>query len=69
MCACVDAPCAQRVADEMTTWGHEMALPENKLPKPTDVQLQKMNEIVTGMTDCMTKAMGAGSGSSSGNGP
>lgn len=70
-CACADAACAQRVADDMTKWGQEMAKKYNdaSAPKMTEDQTKQMQQIGMEMGNCMTKAMGAGPPPSTGNNP
>ena len=62
MCECKDKACADKVNDNMTKWGTEMAntVTADKDAKP-DVELaKKETEIMTKYTECMTKAMTAG---------
>jgi hypothetical protein len=82
MCDCKDKACADKVQDDMTKWGTEMA--KNAKPgddKPDPDMVKKSGEIMTKYTECMTKLMtasmsgsgsaaptGSGSGSDSGSG-
>lgn len=60
MCMCKDAACAQRVSDDMTKWGREMAKDDREPPKFTDEETKKFTEIGESMGLCMQKAMGGG---------
>ena len=61
MCQCKDSACAQHVSDEMTKWGQEESRSHDWDDfKPTEEDAKKMADITKRMTDCMTKAMGAG---------
>ncbi len=58
MCECKDTVCANKVNEEMTKWGTEMA----KNAKPGDEKLdpefaKKSGVILTKYTECMTKLM------------
>jgi hypothetical protein len=58
MCQCKDKPCADRVQDDMTKWGTEMA--KNASPdadRPDPDMVKKSGEIMTKYTECMTKLM------------
>jgi hypothetical protein len=60
MCECKDKACADKVQDDMTKWGTEMA----KTAKPADDKpdpemVKKSGEIMTKYTECMTKLMTA----------
>jgi hypothetical protein len=62
MCGCTDKACADRVQDEMTTWGSEAARKSSKWDKPDPAMVKKAGEIMTKYTECMTKLMSAGMG-------
>ena len=65
MCECKDKACADKVNEEMTKWGTEMA--KNAKPgeaeKPDPDLAKKSADIMTKYTECMTKLMMAGAGS------
>ena len=58
MCQCRDATCAQKVGDELTKWGQEMA---KRHPNPpsnmTEQQTKDINAIAEKLGMCMQKAM------------
>jgi hypothetical protein len=64
MCECKDKACADKVNDEYTKWGTEMA----KNAKPEDAKnadaemTKKMTEAATKYTECYTKLAMAGGG-------
>ncbi|HTR54526.1 MAG TPA: hypothetical protein VMJ10_27735 [Kofleriaceae bacterium] len=60
MCTCKDTACAQKVSDEMMKWGQDNARSWDRDVKPTEDETKRMVDITKQMTDCMTKAMGAG---------
>ncbi len=64
MCDCKDKACADKVNEEMTKWGTEMA--KNAKPgdtaKPDPDMAKKSADIMTKYTECMTKNMTAGGG-------
>ena len=60
MCACTDTPCAQRVADAMTTWSQKVATEMGDTPpKLTEEENRRATELGMQMGECMQKAMGA----------
>ena len=61
MCACKDAACAQRVSDEMTRWAQARGRDRDADMRPTDDETKEITDITKQMTDCMMKAMSAGS--------
>jgi hypothetical protein len=61
ICACVDAACVQKVADDMTAWGQEMQKKLGDKPKFTEDQQTQLQQIGQQMGECMTKAMQNGS--------
>jgi hypothetical protein len=64
MCRCVDKACADRVVEDMSRWGTEMAKaasPHNE--RITEEDTRQMAVITEEMTKCMTKAMMQGMGS------
>ena len=60
MCACKDADCAKRVADDMTKWAQQMAQETKEPVKMTEDEMKRATEIGTRMGECMQTAMGAG---------
>ena len=67
MCECKDKACADKVNEEMTKWGTEMA--KNAKPgdaeKPDPDLAKKSADVMTKYTECMTKLMMAGAGGGS----
>jgi len=65
ICACTTSDCARQVSDRMTKWSQEA--PRKNAGKPptkmTDAETKEATEIGTRMSECMVKAMSAGSGS------
>ena len=61
MCLCRDQACAQKVSDDMVKWAQEAGKDQrlNRI-KPTEEQTKELVAITQRMTECMTKAMGAG---------
>jgi hypothetical protein len=71
-CACTNSDCAQRVANDMSKWGQEMAKKYNDkdtAPKMSEQQTKEMQQIGMEMGNCMTKAMGASPPPSTGSNP
>ena len=64
MCDCKDKACADKVNEEMTKWGTEMAKTAGaaKEEKPDPELAKKSADIMTKYTECMTKLMMAGAG-------
>jgi hypothetical protein len=60
MCMCKDSACAQKVSDDMTKWGQDMAKDNRDPPRFTDEDTKKFTEIGETMGLCMQKAMGGG---------
>lgn len=69
MCACADRPCVERITQEMTTWGQEMAASydehTDRPNQPSEAEMKQMTAIAQRMTKCMMDVMtrAAGSGS------
>ena len=63
MCRCRDKACADKVNEEMTKWGTEMAKTAgaSREEKPDPVLARKSADIMTKYTECMTKLMMGGS--------
>jgi hypothetical protein len=59
MCECKDKACADKVQDDMTKWGTEMAKTAKPDDKPDPEMVKKSGEIMTKYTECMTKLMTA----------
>lgn len=59
LCACKDAPCAQKVSDDLTKWSQEIAAKEKEPPKLTEDQQQRAAAIGEAMGKCMQTAMAA----------
>ncbi len=57
MCACADAACAQRVADDMTRWSQEMARDQRPQPKMSEEDVKRAAAIGEEMGQCMQRAM------------
>jgi hypothetical protein len=58
MCACRDKACADRVQDEFTKWGTEMARnAEVDVGAQNDEDTKQIAEAMKSYNDCMTKAM------------
>jgi hypothetical protein len=63
MCDCKDKACADKVNEEMTKWGTEMAKSAGKGDEKPDPEIAKKSaDIMTKYTECMTKLMMAGAG-------
>jgi hypothetical protein len=64
MCDCKDKACADKVNEDMTKWGTEMAKTAGaaKDEKPDPDLAKKSADIMTKYTECMTKLMMAGAG-------
>ena len=61
MCECKDKACADKVNENMTKWGTEMAKTAGKADeKPDPEMVKKSTETMTKYTECMTKIMMAG---------
>jgi hypothetical protein len=62
MCACKDKACADKVNEELTTWGTEMArnAGTDYDERPDPDLARKSADIMTKYTECMTKLMMAG---------
>jgi hypothetical protein len=60
MCKCKDAKCAQDVTDKMAKWAAEQSKGQKEPPKMNEADTKKAQEIGMAMSECMTKAMGAG---------
>jgi len=60
MCACGpgDRPCADKVNEQMTTWGKEMASAHagERSPPISPEDIEVMTKITTRLSECMTKA-------------
>jgi hypothetical protein len=65
MCDCKDKACADKVNEDMSKWGTEMAKTAGaaKDEKPDPDLAKKSADIMTKYTECMTKLMMAGAGS------
>ena len=61
MCKCADKACTDKVTEEMTKWGQDMAKEAGDKPAaPSEDDAKKLASITEEMTKCMTKAMMAG---------
>src|SRR5690349_7638312 len=62
MCNCKDKGCADKVNEEMSKWGTEMAknAGANKDEKPDPDLAKKTADVMGKYTECMTKLMMAG---------
>src|SRR5262249_22752062 len=61
MCGCQDKACADKVMEELTKWGQEMAKdPDAAKDKPDEDTAKKFADITKRLSDCMSKAMGLG---------
>jgi hypothetical protein len=65
MCNCKDKACADQVNEDMTKWGTEMARSStyDYDDRPDPDLARKSADIMTKYTECMTKLMMAGAGS------
>ena len=61
LCRCSDSNCATRVATDLQKWGEQMT-PELRGLTPTPEQQKRLTEVSKRFSDCMLKAMQAGSG-------
>jgi hypothetical protein len=61
MCACKDKACAEKVTADMVKYGEEMAKKQagKAEPKVSEAQKKEMDETMTRLSDCLTKAMGS----------
>ena len=59
MCACKDKKCADKVNDDMTKWGTEMAKNSRPDGRPSQDVIKKSVDVMTKYTECMTKLMTA----------
>jgi hypothetical protein len=64
MCACKDKACADKVNEDMTRWGTEMAkrASYDRDEKPDPEIAKRSADIMTLYVECMTKLMMAGAG-------
>jgi hypothetical protein len=71
MCDCKDKACADKVNEDMTKWGTEMAKTAGaaKDEKPDPDLAKKSADIMTKYTECMTKLMMAGMDKPAGDKP
>ena len=53
MCKCTSKDCVQKVSDQMTAWGTEMAKQPD--PKPTDEQAKQLEAIGQRLGECIQK--------------
>lgn len=61
MCKCADKACADKVTEQMTKWGQDMAKEGgDKAAAISEDDTKKMAAVTEEMTKCMTKAMTAG---------
>jgi hypothetical protein len=61
MCKCADKACADKVTEQMTKWGTDMAKEgADKAGAISEEEIKKMSSITDKMTECMTTAMTAG---------
>ena len=56
MCKCSDAPCAQKVSDDMTKWSQEQSK-NTTAAKMSEADTKKAAEISEELGKCMQKAM------------
>jgi predicted nuclease with TOPRIM domain len=59
MCSCKDQACADKVNEEFTKWGQEMAKSSSPDDMPSPEDSKKMSEMATTYTDCMAKVAAA----------
>jgi hypothetical protein len=71
MCDCKDKACADKVNEDMSKWGTEMAKTAGaaKDEKPDPELAKKSADIMTKYTECMTKLMMAGMDKPAGDKP
>jgi hypothetical protein len=68
LCACKDAPCAQKVSDDMTKWSVELTQKEKDPPQLSEAQQKRAAGLGTEMGNCMQTAMGGAAGGGAGGG-
>jgi hypothetical protein len=61
MCKCADKACADKVQEDMTTWGTDAAKRASKGEPPSPEVVKRSGEIMTRYADCMTRIMLASS--------
>ena len=57
MCDCKDKACADKVNEDMTKWGTEMAKTASYDERPDPDMAKRSADIMTKYVDCMTKLM------------
>jgi hypothetical protein len=57
MCNCKDKACADKVNDDMTRWGQELAKTPGLEGKPDPDMAKKSADVMTKYTECMTKLL------------
>ncbi len=62
MCACKDSACAQKVSEDMTRWGQQMAKEEPDPPKLTEEDTRRFTQLGEALGKCMQAAMAGGGG-------
>jgi hypothetical protein len=69
MCDCKDKACADKVNEDMSKWGTEMAKNAGAAndEKPDPDMAKKSADVMTKYTECMTKLMMAGAGAGTGS--
>ncbi|MCW5807071.1 MAG: hypothetical protein KIT31_32240 [Deltaproteobacteria bacterium] len=58
MCACKDKACSERVQEEFTRWGADMAKKSDREETDADVQ-KKITDVMTRYSECMMKLYGS----------
>jgi hypothetical protein len=56
MCRCGDSACANRLAEDMRTWGQALNRPDDEQP-PTEDEQQQLAALSSRLATCMTAAM------------
>jgi len=54
MCACMDAPCAQSVQAELSSWSAQLG---DQGARPTEQQAKQLAELATQYGACLTKIL------------
>ena len=57
MCDCKEKACGDKVQEDMTKWGQEMAKSSAANAKPTELQMKRATDVTTRYAECMTKLL------------
>jgi hypothetical protein len=64
MCACTDAPCAQRVNGQLADWSTEMSKRTGAPTAMSEGEQQVYTQLASRFADCLTRAIGTPAASS-----